>query len=189
MLTKEKEDLIRKLLREGRTYREITKIVHCSPNEITRVKRKIMGENTDDSINMKNKSVCSQALDLFQKGVPLIQVIIILDIEPELGKKYQEIYLGLLKSEKIVSLLKDDKDVLLKIDILEFLLKNPLLYRKIKEAIDIQYVIWELIAERNEAKDDLNNVNIIYNYADSRLQKLNKELRLREKDQLENSYL
>jgi hypothetical protein len=189
MLTKEKEDLIRKLLSEGRTYREITKIVHCSPNEIALVQRKIKGENTEDSLNMKNKSICSQALDLFQRGVPLIQVIIILDIEPELGKKYQDIYLSLLKREKIVSMLKDDKDILLKIDILEFLQENPQLYRKIKEAIDIQYVIWELMAERNEAKDDLNNTNFLYSHADSRLQKLNKKLRLMEENQLENNYL
>lgn len=189
MITPEKEDLIRKLLSEGRTYIEITKIVHCSPNEITRTRRKIMGENTEDSIDIKSKSNCSRALDLLQKGVPLIQVIIILDIEPELGKKYQDIYLGLLKREKIVSLLKDGKDILLKIDILEFLQENPQLYRKIKEAIEIQVVIWELGAQRNEAKDDLNNVNIIYRYADSRLQKLNKKLGLMEKNQLENNYL
>ena len=94
MLTKEKEDLIRKLLSEGRPSREITKIAHCSPNEIPPIRRKIMGENTEDGINMKSKSICSQAFDLFQKGVPLIQVIIILDIDPELGKKYQDIYLG-----------------------------------------------------------------------------------------------
>lgn len=96
MISKEKEDLIRKLLSEGRTYREIAKTIHCSPNEIARVQRKIMGENTEDNLNMKNKSICSQALDLFQKGVPLIQVIIILDIEPEQGKKYQGIYQDLL---------------------------------------------------------------------------------------------
>ncbi len=63
MITPEKEDLIRKLLSEGRTYREITKIVHCSPNEITRIQRKIMGENTEDSIDIQSKSICSQALD------------------------------------------------------------------------------------------------------------------------------
>ena len=189
MMTEEKQDVIRKLLSEGRTYREITKIMHCSPNEIPRIRRKTTCENTEDSLNMKNKSICSQALDLFQRGVPLIQVIIILDIEPELGKKYQDIYLGLLNREKIVSMLKDDKDALSKIDILEFLLKNPLLYRKIKEAIDIQVVIWELMAERNEAEDDLNNVNFLYSHADSRLQKLNKKLRLMEENQLENNYL
>lgn len=189
MISPEKQDVIRKLLSEGRPNREITKIARCSPNEITPIRRKIMGENTEDSINMKNKSVCSQALDLFQKGVPLIQVIIILDIEPEIGKKYQDIYLGLLNREKIVSILKDDKDALSKIDILEFLLKNPLLYTKIKEAIDIQVVIWELMAQRNEIEDDLNNVNFLYSHADSRLQKLNKKLRLMEKDQLENNYL
>lgn len=86
-------------------------------------------------------------------------------------------------------MLKDGKDIMLKIDILEFLQENPQLYRKIKEAIDIQYVIWELMAQRNEAKDELNNVNIMYKYADSRLQKLNKKSGLMEKNQLENNGL
>lgn len=65
--------------------------------------------------------MCSRALDLLQKWVPLTQAIIILDIEPELGKKYQDNYLGLIKREKIVSILKDDKEALLKIEILEYL--------------------------------------------------------------------
>lgn len=188
MITPEKEELIRKLLSEGRTNREIVKIVHCSPNEITRIRRKIAGENKGDSKDIKSKSTCSQALDLLQKGVPLIQVIIILDIESELGKKFQDIYLGLLKREKIVSLLNDEKDILLKIDILEFLQENSQLFRKIKETIDIQIVIWELMAQRNEAEDDLNNVNFLYNYTDSRLQKLNKKMRLMQNNQLENNY-
>ncbi len=47
----EKEDLIRKLLNEGRTYREIAKITHPSPNEIARIRRMITGENMDTSID------------------------------------------------------------------------------------------------------------------------------------------
>lgn len=38
---KEKSDLIVKLLKEGRTYREICKIATCSPNEITQIRKEI----------------------------------------------------------------------------------------------------------------------------------------------------
>jgi len=39
MITKEKYDLIVKLLKEGRTNREICKIARCSPNEITQFEK------------------------------------------------------------------------------------------------------------------------------------------------------
>lgn len=47
---KEKHELIVKLLNEGRTNREITKIVHCSPNEITKIRKTNNGEDTDTRI-------------------------------------------------------------------------------------------------------------------------------------------
>ncbi len=175
MVKKEKEDLILKSLSEGYTNRQIAKIVHCSPNEITRIRRKNTEESIEDSIDMKSKSECSRALDLLQKGVPLIDVIIILDIEPERGKKYQEIYLDLLKREKIVSLLKDGKDIPLKIEILEYLLKNPQFYRKIKQGMDIQTVIWELIEEEKEAQHYLDITNFLLKRAEARLEELNEE--------------
>ena len=129
-----------------------------------------------DNKHIKSKSTTSQALDLFQKGVPLIQVIIDLDIAPELGKKYQEIHLELSKREKIMSLLKDGKDLLLKIEILEFLQENPLLFTKIKQAMDIQIVIWEIIAERYEEEGYLKDIKFLYHHAEGRLQNLRKNL-------------
>ena len=89
----DKENLIRKLLEEGHTNRYITKIVHCSPNGIAPIRRKIAGENTEVNTDMKSKSQCSQALYLLQKGVPLIDVIILLDPDLDQGKKYHDIYL------------------------------------------------------------------------------------------------
>ena len=99
-----------------------------------------------------------------------------MDIAPELGKKYQEIHLELSKREKIVSLLKDGKDLLLKIEILEFLQENPLLFTKIKQAMDIQIVIWDLIAERYEEEGYLKDIKFLYNHAEGRLQNLRKNL-------------
>ena len=103
---KEKEDLIRKLLSEGRTYRYITKSANCSPNEIARI-RKNTGENKLTNEDMKSKSICSRAFDLFQKEIPITQIVIDLDIEPEQVKKFQDSYLDLSNRQKIVSLLKD----------------------------------------------------------------------------------
>ncbi len=173
---KEKEDLIRKLLSERRTYRDIAKTANCSPNEIARIRKKITGENKETNEDMKSKSICSRAFDLFQKEIPITQIVIDLDIEPEQVKKFQDIYLDLSNRQKIVSLLKDVNSMPLKIEILEFLQENPDLLAKIKEAIDIQFLIWDKKAELNEANDDLDNTNKIIRYAELRLQKLYMEI-------------
>jgi hypothetical protein len=189
MLSKEKQDLVRKLLNEKHPAREIRKIAQCSPNEITPMRNRMNDENKEGNKNIKSKSTTSQALDLFQKGVHLIQVIIDLDTAPELGKKYQEIHLDLSKREKIVSLLKDGKDLPVKIKILEFLQENHLFFTKIKQAMDIQIVIWKLIAERYEEEGYLKNTKFLYNRAEARLQGLIQKLNLMEKKIKENNYL
>ena len=168
---KEKEDLIRKLLSEGRTYRDIAKSANCSPNEIARIKKNYC-DNKETNEDMKSKSICSRAFDLFQKGIPITQIVIDLDIEPEQVKKIHDSYLDLLNRQKIVSLLKDGNNTHLKIEILEFLQENPDHLTKIKEAIDIQILIWEKEIELNEANDDLDTTNRLIRYAESRLQKL-----------------
>ena len=68
---KEKYDLIVKLLKEGLTNREICKIVRCSSNEITPIRKTINGENTDTGIDMKGKSICAQVFDLLEKETSL----------------------------------------------------------------------------------------------------------------------
>ncbi len=67
MITKEKYDLIVKLLKEGYTNREICKIARCSPNEITPIRKTIFGENTETDTDMKGKSICAQVFDLLEK--------------------------------------------------------------------------------------------------------------------------
>ena len=86
-------------------------------------------------------------------------------------------------------MLKDGKDISLKIEILEFLQENPQLFRNIKHAIDMQVILWEMMAEINEAEEYFNNLNFLCRHADSKLQKLNKKLRLMKKNQFENNYL
>ena len=67
VISKEKEDLIQKLLNEGHTYREITKIVRCSSNEITRTRRKITRENTEDSVDIKISQCALKHLTYYKK--------------------------------------------------------------------------------------------------------------------------
>ena len=141
-LQKDREERIWKLLIERRTYREICEIEHCSPNEVSKVYKKKTGENTKAKKNMKSKSQCSQALNLLQKGVTLIDVIIILDIDPEQVKNYHDIYLYLTKREKIASLLKDGKDADIKIEIFEYLIENPPELRKIRENEHTHIEVW-----------------------------------------------
>lgn len=172
----EKEDLIRKLLNEGRTYREITQIAHSSPNEIARIRKKIAGENTETNVDMKNKSVRSQVFDLLQKGVPLIQIIIDLDIESELALKLQDEYLSLIKKEEIVCLLKDKNKLQVTLEIAQLLQENPHLLRKIKQSIDIQRVTWDLMAEKNEVEEDLKVAKDLYMRYDSQLEDMRKQI-------------
>jgi hypothetical protein len=83
MITKEKYDLIVKLLKDGYTNRDICKITRCSPNEITPIRKTINGENTDKNTDMNGKSICAQIFDLLEKKTPLSQIVIKVDIDPE----------------------------------------------------------------------------------------------------------
>ena len=82
LFKKEKYDLIVKLLKEGHTNKEICKIVQCSPNEITPIRRLIYGEDTVTDIDMKGKSICTQVFELLRKII-LGQIFIKFDIDPE----------------------------------------------------------------------------------------------------------
>jgi hypothetical protein len=102
---KEKYDLIVKLLKEGRTNREICKIVRCSPNEITPIRKTINGENTDTGIDVKGKSICAQVFDLLEKDTSLSQIVIKVDIDPEEAMRLQDKYLHVSKRDRVISLL------------------------------------------------------------------------------------
>ena len=76
MLTKEKEDLIRKLLNEGRPSRDIARNAHCSLNVVSRIRKEMTGETIKTDLDMKRKSICSRVFALLQKGISLPQIVI-----------------------------------------------------------------------------------------------------------------
>jgi hypothetical protein len=145
LITKEKYDLIVKLLKEGRTNREICKIARCSPNEITPIRKTIFGENTVTDVDVKGKSICAQVFDLLEKEISLPQIVIKVDIDPEEAMKLQDKYLYVSKRGKIVNLLNDQLGMDSTIEILEFLKADPDLFNKIKEFKDLQLLVWNLM--------------------------------------------
>jgi hypothetical protein len=173
---KEKENSIRKLLEEGHTYREITKMVHCSPNDITGIRKTINGEDTDTRIDIKSKSVCAQVFDLLEKGIPLPQVVIKVDINPEEAMRLEDKYLHVSKRDRIIYLLKDPKDTDLTIEILEFLKANPDLLNKIKEIKDLQMILWNLMIDRDEIENDIKVDKTLLKHYDKIIDKEQKEL-------------
>ena len=103
----EKRDLVIKLHKEGKTYREIAHIAHISPRDIKLIIKKYeqqkrletKKEETNNQMNQKTKklSLSSQAFTLFKKGKELTEVAIILDIP---SRKVSKFWWQFLKLEK-----------------------------------------------------------------------------------------
>ena len=63
MVSREKEQHIRKLLKEGWDWDQIRKIAHCSPNTIQKVK-----EKSEQTRIQKTKTIRSEAMQRYDKG-------------------------------------------------------------------------------------------------------------------------
>ena len=103
----EKRDLILKLLKEGKTYREICHIAHVSPREIKPIakeyarKKRLENkreEKDNQSTQIKKLSLSSRAFKLFSDGKKPTVVVIELDIPP---KQVEKIWSQFLKSERM----------------------------------------------------------------------------------------
>ena len=95
---KEKEELIVKLLEEGKTYKEISKEAHASFSEISRINKNLNGEVSEPSIQ-------NQAYKMFQeeKKRP-IDVAIELQIDNIEATKYWKEYLQLKREYKFLEI-------------------------------------------------------------------------------------
>ena len=82
MLNKQdKEELVIKLHKEGKTIRQIAQVAHLSFTDIGSIIRKIDGRDNDDgSKDIKTKSADTKALFLFANGKKPIDVAIELDL-------------------------------------------------------------------------------------------------------------
>ncbi len=87
LLTKpEKEKKVIELLKQGKTFIQIAKVVHMSFGNIGRIKRNLIGEReggkgeqNSNNANKKTESISTQAFRMFSAGKSPVEVAIELD--------------------------------------------------------------------------------------------------------------
>jgi hypothetical protein len=84
MVKRDKEQLIRKLLKEGSDWDHIRIAAHCSPNTIQKVK-----EKSKQVRSRKIKSSRAEALRMYDKGYSSLDVAIKLDISFQEAENYK----------------------------------------------------------------------------------------------------
>src|SRR6185437_1370386 len=121
---KEKEELVIKLLDEGKTTREIAQIAHVSLRNIGLISRKASGDDSledDDSDliqdkKLKDKSYYAQSFQMFKENKSLVDVVIELDLDTDKVQAYYSNYLDLTNRNKLTDIyleLKNDFPFLL----------------------------------------------------------------------------
>ena len=103
MNLEEKKNLVIQLHQEGKTQREIAEIVHMSIRDISRIIRKLEGISEE-------KSVETQALDLFYHGNKPIEIAVTLNLNARKTSKLYKDYLKLEGFHKLVSLYEEVND-------------------------------------------------------------------------------
>jgi transcriptional regulator len=96
MNLEEKKNLVIQLHQEGKTQREIAKTVHMSVRDISKIIRKIDGIPEE-------KSIETEALDLFYQGKKPIEVAVELNLNAQKISKLYKDYLKLEGFHKLVS--------------------------------------------------------------------------------------
>ena len=95
-----KKNLVIQLHQDGKTQREIAQNAHMSVRDISKIIRKIEGIPEE-------KSVETQALDLFQQGKKPIEVAVALDLNAQKTSKLYKDYLKLEGFHKLISLYEE----------------------------------------------------------------------------------
>ena len=103
MNLEEKKNVVIQLHQEGKTQREIAKAAHMSIRDISRIIRKLDGIPEE-------KSVETQALDLFYQGKKPIEVAVELNLNTQKISKLYKDYLKLEGFYKLVLLYEEIND-------------------------------------------------------------------------------
>ena len=103
MNLEEKKNLVIQLHKEGKTQREIAQVAHISVRDISKIIRKLEGISEE-------KSIETQALDLFYNGKKPIEVAVELNLNAQKTTKLYKDYLKLEGFHKLVSLYEEIND-------------------------------------------------------------------------------
>lgn len=108
MVSREKKQRIRKLLKEGLDWNYICMTEHCSPNTIQKV-----NEEREQTIRTRKlKSSRSQALRMYEKGYTPFDIAVKLDISSDEVENYKIQYWRLKGMHGFEQMYKDNKDSL-----------------------------------------------------------------------------
>ncbi len=140
----EKRDLILRLLKEGKIYREICRIAHVSPRDIKPIakeyeRKKRLENNKGKEIKNQTKkhpSLSTQAFILYQEGKKIDEVKILLDIPFKNAIQYWEQYLKSIRMEDCYQFWKEHS-----YDIPTFLSINNFMKRNNISGTDIANVL------------------------------------------------
>jgi hypothetical protein len=159
-MSKQKEELIIRLLKEGKTYKQIANEAHASPNQITSINRRLEGNTTEP--NTRNK-----AYVMFKEGKNLIDVAIALQIDNIEATRYWNEYLQLMRKYQLSKIGDELKGNFLPFFNMYKVMKSKnWTIDKIKAAIDVaedidnkKLLLANLndgIAEAQQKRDDLD---------------------------------
>jgi len=107
-MSNEKDQFIKKLLEQHKTYREIMNIAHVSPSTIKKIDNQIKQANTPVT-----RSKRLEAFEIFDRQSPIgsniYQVVTELDISVQDVENFQVEYLHLKRRDKLALMLGDEK--------------------------------------------------------------------------------
>jgi hypothetical protein len=95
----EKRELILRLLKEGKTYREVCHIAHTSPSQIKPIskeyerKKRLETKKGEKTTRTKKPSISTQTFILFKEGKKIDEAKVLLDIPFKLAIRYWAQYL------------------------------------------------------------------------------------------------
>ena len=172
---KEKEKLVIKLANEGKTTREIARIVHISLKDIGKIINRETGDaevlskeekGREKQKRLKSLSPYAQAFQMFRENKTLSEVVVELDLDANTVLDYHGDYLRLVRMTNLVIIYHDLKD------------DWPLffhLYRRIKKEDLNKQDITDLTQNQHRLQDMNKSVQLYANFIEGQQLKM-KEL-------------
>lgn len=154
MVSRDKEQLIRKLLKEGKDWNYICKDAHCSPNTIKKVKEKSKQIRT-----RKIKSKRSEALGMYDKEASSLDVGTKLDISFQEAENYKIEYWKHKNMYEFEQIYRDNKDSLpLIISKLNELQARNISLDQLSQAIHLHSIMPQLYSDYQRLKNEIQVV-------------------------------
>ncbi|HET9805286.1 MAG TPA: hypothetical protein VFP49_00100 [Nitrososphaeraceae archaeon] len=157
---KEKEKYVIELRKQGKSYREIAKLLKMSPREISYYLKKANGETEEKERKKIVLSKTAQALQLFKRGKSPTDVAIKLDLSPQEAQSLYYNYVSQNNLHRFVQTFKEfDNDSLRDfIDYYYFMKENGIGKNEMVEAIKISNDYPKIKEEYHDISDELKEL-------------------------------